>query len=161
VQPLWSSMMVIVADIRQIRKSQKKQWHLEAKTAPAILPTNDRMTRQFMQCNTPYIPQQYRRQLQKNIVSKNCYVIRAVLHSNLKRILFSDMYEYMHILVSTATGYGQDSPVSIPGRGKIFLFSTSFRPTLRPAPIDIGDDFSEYKAARAWSWPLTFIQCRS
>jgi hypothetical protein len=34
--------------------------------------------------------------------------------------------------VGIATGYGLDGPASIPGRGKIFLFSTTCRPALGP-----------------------------
>jgi hypothetical protein len=118
---------------------KRNNWHSEAKTAAVMLPTNDRMVRQCLRYNTPYRPQQYRSELQKNTVSESCLVITAVLHSNLKRAFSSDMYEYMHISVGTATGYGLDGPVSIPGRGKVSLFSTASIPPLRPTqpPIQL------------------------
>jgi hypothetical protein len=34
--------------------------------------------------------------------------------------------------VDIATGYGLDSECSVPGKGKIFLFSTAARPALGP-----------------------------
>jgi hypothetical protein len=104
-----------------------------------------------MQYNTSYIPQQYKRQLQKNTVSESCFVTREVQHSNLKRAFSSDRHEYMHISVGTATGYGLDGPVSIPGRGKVSYFSRSVQTVTEahPAsrPIDIGGDFPGYNAA--------------
>jgi hypothetical protein len=105
--------------------------HLEQTTAPVILPTNDRITRQFMRYITAYIPQQYRCQLQKNTVSESCHFTKAVLRGNLKRVLFSDVSEHMHIWGGIATGYEHYGPVSIPGRGKISLFSTASRLSLR------------------------------
>jgi hypothetical protein len=60
--------------------------------------------------------------------------------------------------VGITAGYEFDGRSSIPGRGKIFLFSTGCRPALGPpasSPMGTGS-----KAAGAWSWPLTSIWCR-
>jgi hypothetical protein len=56
--------------------------------------------------------------------------------------------------VGIATGYVLDGRGSIPGRGKIFLLSTSYRLALGP---NTGSSIAGGKAAEEWSWPLASI----
>jgi hypothetical protein len=73
----------------------------------------------------------------------------------------SQGYIYLLQYVGIATGYGLKNQGYIPGRGKIFLFSTAFRPSLgtHPAsyPMGTGGDFLEGKTAGVWNSPLTSI----
>jgi hypothetical protein len=63
-------------------------------------------------------------------------------------------------LVSRVTGYRMDGPGSIPGNARFFC--SPQRPDWLWGPgnllfMGIGSFFPGGKAARTWSWPLTFI----
>jgi hypothetical protein len=67
--------------------------------------------------------------------------------------------ENMDSTVGTATSLQTKRPRGLilsPGRGKIFLLSTSFRQVVRL----IQSAFLGSKGTGTWSWPLTFNLCR-
>jgi hypothetical protein len=79
-------------------------------------------------------------ELHKGEVVKNRHAWINQLKTEIKwkiNVKWGTLLSYHSCVRGVSTGYGQDSRVWIPGRGKMFLFSTTSRPVLGHTPPPI------------------------